>query len=188
MAARGWKIIFPAGREGRTLDSLDKRISRSMDSVETIVNNLASLGPGEGRLTASTTALQQDCAVPSMPRQLATSSLFRSRRVGKWGEASRPQPGEEMVRQIGRGWEEYRNSRGRLSNVEQHTHLNSTVKHLGCSTTTEPRIRQVGNLLEESRTGKLWQARTKEERIRQLFFPKDTQNTRTSSQELHILL
>ena len=118
MAARGWKIIFPAGREGRMLDSLDRRISRSMDSVETIVSNLASLGPGEGRLTASTTALEQDCPVPSLPRQLAMSSLFRSRRGGgKWGEAGRPQPGDEMVRQIGGGWEEYRNTNGRYSSV-----------------------------------------------------------------------
>ena len=100
------------------LDSLDRRISRSMDSVETIVSNLASLGPGEGRLTASTTALEQDCPVPSLPRQLAMSSLFRSRRRGgKWGEAGRPQPGDEMVRQIGGGWEEYRNTNGRYSSV-----------------------------------------------------------------------
>ena len=112
MAARGWKIIFPAGREGRMLDSLDRRISRSMDSVETIVSNLASLGPGDGRLTASTTALEQD--LPSLPRQLAMSSLFRSRRGGgKWGEARKPEPGEEMVRQVGGGWNEYRNSNGR---------------------------------------------------------------------------
>ena len=95
------------------LDSLDRRISRSMDSVETIVSNLASLGPAEGRLTASTTALEQDCPVPSLPRQLAMSSLFRSRRGGRWGEASRPQPGEEMVRQIGGGWDEYKNNNGR---------------------------------------------------------------------------
>ena len=114
MAARGWKIIFPAGREGRTLDSLDRRISRSMDSVETIVSNLASLGPGEGRLTASTTALEQDCPVPSLPRQLAMSSLFRSRRGGgKWEEAGRPQAGEEIVRNVGGGWDEYRNKNGR---------------------------------------------------------------------------
>ena len=100
------------------LDSLDRRISRSMDSVETIVSNLASLGPGEGRLTASTTALEQECLVPSsLPRQLAMSSLFRSRTgEGKWGEAGRPQPREEMVRQIGGGWDEFRNARGRSYN------------------------------------------------------------------------
>ena len=94
------------------LDSLDRRISRSMDSVETIVSNLASLGPGDGRLTASTTALEQD--LPSLPRQLAMSSLFRSRRGGgKWGEARKPEPGEEMVRQIGGGWDECKNNNGR---------------------------------------------------------------------------
>ena len=129
MAARGWKIIFPAGRDGRMLDSLDRRISRSMDSVETIVSNLASLGkPGEGRLTASTTALEQDCpVVPSLPRQLAMSSLFRSRRGGgRLEEAGRPQAGEEMVRQIGGGWDEYRNKNGRSCSCHQITHPTQT--------------------------------------------------------------
>ena len=66
----------------------------------------------------------------------------------------------------------------------------STVKLVGCSTTIEKRIRRAGNLLEESRTGELWPRRMskKEKLIRQFLFLKDTQNTRTSSQELHIFL
>ena len=118
MAARGWKIIFPAGRESRKLDSLDRRISRSMESVETIVSNLASLGTGEtGRLSASTTALEQEGSLPSLPRQLARSSLLQSRRGDKWGEVGRPRPGEEMIRWIGGGWHEYRNLNGRFFTI-----------------------------------------------------------------------
>ena len=108
--------------------------------------------------------------------------MGRGKQTTTWGG-----DGEADWKRLGRVQEQERQV-VKESNQMLNTHLNSTVKHLGCSTTTEPRIRQVGNLLEESRTGKLWQTRTKEERIRRLFFPKDTQNTRTSSQELHILL
>ena len=156
MAARRWKIIFPAGRESRKLDSLDRRISRSMESVETIVSNLASLGAGEtGRLSASTTALEQEV---SLPRQLARSSLFQSRRGDKWGEAGRPRPGEEMVRSIGGGWHEYRNLNGRsftipsrISNV-----ILKSAQATGSSTTTVRQTKLVGSLLVESKTAKLW--------------------------------
>ena len=159
MAARGWKIIFPAGRESRKLDSLDRRISRSMESVETIVSNLASLGAGEtGRLSASTTALEQEV---SLPRQLARSSLFQSRRGDKWGEAGRPRPGEEMVRSIGGGWHEYRNLNGRSFTISSRISgiagvILKSVQATGSSTTTVRQTKLVGSLLVESKTAKLW--------------------------------
>ena len=163
MAARGWKIIFPAGRESRKLDSLDRRISRSMESVETIVTNLASLEAGEtGRLSASTTALEQEVSLPSsLPRQLARSSLFQSRRGDKWGEAGRPRPGEEMVRSIGGGWHEYRNLNGRSFTISSRISgiagvILKSLQATGSSTTTVRQTKLVGSLLVESKAAKLW--------------------------------
>ena len=162
MAARGWKIIFPAGRECRKLDSLDRRISRSMESVETIVSNLASLGTGEtGRLSASTTALEQEGSLPSLPRQLARSSLLQSRRGDKWGEAGRPRPGEEMVRSIGGGWHEYRNLNGRSFTISSRISgiacvILKSAHTTGSSTTTVRQTKLVGSLLVESKAAKLW--------------------------------
>ena len=120
--------------------------------------------------------------------------MGRGEQTATWGG-----DGEEDWRRLGRVQEHQRqvilfyqikNQTDIIDLSDQHLST-VIVKLAGCSTSTEARTRRVGNLLEESRTDELLMFLARRMRLGlmgQRLFPKDTQNTRTSSQELHILL
>ena len=107
MAARRWKIIFPGPRDRPGVgDTLGRRISRSMESVETIVSNLRSLGEGE-RLSSSTMELGRRGAKELEEKVTVVGKV-------KQEVPSSPGAGDSLVREVGGGWQEWRHPGGRL--------------------------------------------------------------------------